>query len=154
MVDRISPEQRSDLMSRIRGTNTQPELQIRHALFRRGYRYRLHRRDLPGNPDLVFPKFQAVIFVHGCFWHKHNCKLFRMPKTRTDYWSAKFEQNQLRDRKFSSALREQGWRCLTIWECALRGTNSIGVDRICDQVESWLNSEDTLMEIQGASSTG
>ena len=151
MADRITPEQRSDLMSRIRGTNTKPELQIRHALFRRGYRYRLHRRDLPGNPDLVFPKFQAVIFVHGCFWHKHNCKLFRMPKTRTDYWSAKFEQNQLRDRRSSSALREQGWRCLTIWECALRGTNALGVDRICDQVESWLNSEESLLEIQGSS---
>lgn len=118
MTDRLSPERRSWLMSRVRSQDTIPELVVRRMLHANGYRYRLHRKDLPGNPDIVFVRQRAVIFIHGCFWHRHRgCKKASTPSTRVDYWQNKFERNVRRDRAVCRALRKDNWRVLTIWEC-------------------------------------
>ena len=109
------------MMAGIRGRNTRPELVIRKALHARGFRYRLHVAGLPGKPDIVLPRFRAVIFVHGCFWHGHDCPLFRLPATRSEFWEAKISRNRERDREVLGALKTTGWRCLTVWECAIRG---------------------------------
>lgn len=121
MTDVMSPEKRSALMSRIRGRDTKPELQIRKALWHAGLRFRLDVRSLPGRPDIVLPKWNAVIFVHGCFWHRHEgCQLFRLPSTRASFWDAKLAANHERDERTTKSLQTDGWRVLTIWECALR----------------------------------
>ena len=118
MTDRISKERRSWNMSRIRAANTQPELVVRSALHRLGYRFRLHSRTLPGRPDIVLPKWKTVIQVHGCFWHRHNgCKFAYTPKSRRDFWTRKFTDNMERDLRTARRLRRMGWRVLTIWEC-------------------------------------
>lgn len=119
-MDSLSREQRSQLMSRIRGKNTKPEIQVRKSLFALGLRYRIHA-PLPGRPDICFPKYRTVVFVHGCFWHGHNCRLFRMPKTNRAFWREKIESNQRRDIDARRQLRAAGWRVLTVWECSLRG---------------------------------
>ena len=108
-------------MSRVRGKDTKPELLIRKGMHAAGLRYRLHDRRLPGTPDLVFPGSRSVIFVHGCFWHGHDCPLFRLPATRTEFWATKIAANQARDIRAVADLRAMGWRVLTIWECAVRG---------------------------------
>ena len=105
-------------MSRIRGKDTKPELRVRSQLHRMGYRFRLHRKELPGRPDIVLPKYDTVIFVHGCFWHRHKgCRFAYTPKTRVEFWETKFEQNVRRDRRNEAALRKRGWRIIRIWEC-------------------------------------
>jgi DNA mismatch endonuclease, patch repair protein len=110
--------QRSALMSRVRGKNTTPELSVRRAAHRLGYRFRIHRRDLPGTPDLVFPGQRLALFVHGCFWHRHGgCRRCTTPKTRADFWQSKFGANIARDRRSAEALKAAGWRVETIWEC-------------------------------------
>ncbi len=116
-----SPGVRSYNMSRIRGRDTKPELLIRRGLHARGLRFRLHRRDLPGRPDLVFPARHAVILIHGCFWHGHDCPMFHLPATRREFWTAKIAANCERDARASAALAAAGWRQLVVWECALRG---------------------------------
>lgn len=121
MADIISPEQRSALMSRIRGSNTQIELEVRHGLHALGFRYRLGDSGLPGRPDIVLPKYRTAVFVHGCFWHQHGCNLFRLPKTRTEFWKAKVDANRTRDLKVEVRLIESGWHVETVWECELRG---------------------------------
>ncbi|MFW5869687.1 MAG: very short patch repair endonuclease [Planctomycetota bacterium] len=120
-MDNLSGQQRSEVMSRIKGKDTKPELVIRKALHTLGYRYRLHRRDLPGTPDIVFPKYKTAVFVNGCFWHFHECELFQMPKTRTEWWRKKLEGNRRRDRKNLQVLMEKNWRVCIIWECFFRG---------------------------------
>ncbi|MGJ7531064.1 very short patch repair endonuclease [Variovorax sp. GB1P17] len=119
---RVSPTpQRSRMMASIRGKNTRPELLLRSAMFAAGFRYRLHVRGLPGSPDLVFPKYRAVLFVHGCFWHRHdNCRYTTSPKSNEDFWRVKFEGNVSRDARNVAQLMEQGWRVATVWECALK----------------------------------
>lgn len=118
MTDLLSPEQRSNLMSRIRGKNTKPEMIVRSWLHKHGFRFRLHRKDLPGKPDIVLPKYKTVIFVHGCFWHRHEgCKRATTPKTRTGYWEEKFRKNRDRDLSKSDALNALGWKVLVVWEC-------------------------------------
>lgn len=115
-------------MSRVRGKDTSPELTVRRLVHALGYRFRLHRRDLPGSPDLVFPSRRKVIFVHGCFWHRHpdpGCKLARMPKSRQEFWEPKLEGNRARDLRNEAALRGLGWDVLTIWECELRDRASL-----------------------------
>ena len=108
-------------MSRVRSKDTTPELQIRRLLYRLGYRYRLHRRDLPGVPDVVFPGRKKVIFIHGCFWHQHRCKRGRrIPATRQDYWIPKLSRNVGRDRANRHKLRKMGWQVLIVWECQIR----------------------------------
>jgi DNA mismatch endonuclease (patch repair protein) len=123
-MDVFTPEKRSEVMSRIRGRDTKPELALRSMLHRLGYRFTVNgpkNQSLPGKPDLVLPKYRTVIFVHGCFWHGHeNCRHFRLPKSRRAFWKAKIEGNQARDLRNETALRHLGWHVVTIWECALR----------------------------------
>lgn len=107
-------------MSKIGPRDTKPELAVRSLLHRLGYRFRLHRKDLPGTPDLVLPRHGVAIFVHGCFWHGHSCKIDKMPKSRTDYWGPKIEANKARDARKTRQLRKLGWRVLSIWECELK----------------------------------
>ena len=114
--DDVTPERRR-IMQAVRQKNTKPEVTVRRLLHRLGYRFRLHRRDLPGSPDIVLPKHRTVIFVHGCFWHRHGCKKTTTPKIRRNFWEAKFAANVERDRRKEEQLREAGWRVLTIWEC-------------------------------------
>ena len=121
MADIISPEQRSALMSRIHGKDTKIELEVRRGLHALGFRYRLGGAGLPGRPDIVLPKYRTVVFVHGCFWHQHDCHLFRLPKTRTEFWKAKVDANRARDLRAEARLRELGWHVETVWECQLRG---------------------------------
>lgn len=123
MGDTLTPEQRSERMSRVRGSNTKPEMYVRRLIHGMGYRYRLHRRDLPGTPDLVFPRRQKVILVHGCFWHKHpdpECPLARLPKSRLNFWVPKLEGNRKRDERNAEILKKLGWKQLVIWECQLK----------------------------------
>ncbi len=120
-TDVFSPEKRSAVMRAVKSADTKPEIAIRKALHALGYRYRLHVKNLPGKPDLIFPKHRAVIFVHGCFWHGHSCKRGRrVPKTNTDYWLEKVARNKARDRKNTAALKKLGWRIITVWECEVK----------------------------------
>ena len=145
MADIVDAKTRSRMMSGIRGRNTRPELALRRALHRMGLRYRIHVRSLPGNPDLVFPRFNAVLFVHGCFWHRHRgCRYSTVPATRRDFWERKFEQNDNRDGKVKEELREKGWRIATVWECALRQGAE---ERVASQVSLWLAEGQTSLEI-------
>src|ERR1700749_4157220 len=121
MTDVLTPQQRRLNMSRIRGRDTKPELLLRRGLHSRGHRFRVQRDDLPGRPDLVFPRFNAVVFVHGCFWHGHRCPMFTLPATRTRFWRNKIATNVRRDHTVQSKLALEGWRVMTVWECALRG---------------------------------
>jgi DNA mismatch endonuclease (patch repair protein) len=121
MADTLTREQRSQRMALVRGRDTKPELVVRSIAHRLGYRFRLHRRDLPGTPDLVFPRLHRVVFVHGCFWHRHaRCSLARLPKSRHEFWTPKLEGNRERDAKKIAALRRAGWKTLVVWECQLR----------------------------------
>jgi len=120
-MDRVTPEQRSWNMSRVRSTNTKPELLVRSILHRQGYRFRLHRSDLPGRPDIVLPRFRVAIFVHGCFWHQHEgCASSSLPKTRRSFWQKKLLDNAERDRKNQRGLRSAGWHVIVLWECELK----------------------------------
>lgn len=119
-MDTLTAQQRSSLMSRIRGKDTRPEMLVRSVAHRMGLRFRLHAKRLPGKPDLVFAKHRTVLFVHGCFWHRHGCKLAPMPKSRQDYWGPKFERNVRRDAQHRAALEAAGWRVEVIWECEAR----------------------------------
>lgn len=137
------------MMSGIKGKNTKPELLIRKALHRRGFRYKLHDNTLPGKPDLVFPRYRAVIMVNGCFWHGHGCNLFKWPSTRPDFWREKIRGNVEKDSKNLDALRISGWRVLTIWECALKGRTRLPLDEVIDLASEWLGSGNADMEIMG-----
>lgn len=121
MTDHISPEQRSWNMSRIKGKDTKIEVQVRSWLFSRGFRFRKNDKRYPGKPDVVLPKYKTVIFINGCFWHRHeDCKYATMPKTRIDYWKAKFERNVANDRLHVQQLESLGWNVITLWECELK----------------------------------
>lgn len=148
-ADIVSPATRSRMMSGIRHKNTKPELAIRSALHRAGFRFRLHRSDLPGRPDLVFPRYKAVLFVHGCFWHGHGCHLFRWPATRQEFWREKIEKNIARDRKQYAALEEMGWRTAILWECALKGRARLSFSEVVDTCSEWLTSNERVLEIIG-----
>lgn len=128
MTDTLTPEERSERMSRVRGKDTKPEMIVRRMVHGMGYRYRLHRRDLPGIPDLVLPRLKKVIFVHGCFWHRHQdprCKLARLPKSRLDFWKPKLESNRRRDIENESKLLKRGWNILVVWECEIGNKEQI-----------------------------
>src|SRR3546814_17067015 len=120
MADVVSIDVRSRMMSGIRSTNTKPEMILRRGLHAAGFRFRLHDRRLPGKPDLVFPRYSAVLFAHGCFWHGHNCHLFRLPATRTDFWAAKIDRNRQVDQRSEEALRNLSIRTGIVWECSLK----------------------------------
>jgi DNA mismatch endonuclease (patch repair protein) len=149
MVDVLTSEQRKVNMSRIRGRNTKPEMLIRGGLHARGLRYRLHDRKLPGRPDIIFPRYHAVILVHGCFWHGHNCPMFRMPATRQDFWSAKIGSNQARDAKVHAALLMLGWRVLTVWECSLRGKGRPPLESVLDACVDFVRGDKVTLTIEG-----
>lgn len=121
----ISAE-RSAMMRAVRGKDTKPELAVRQTLHRLGFRFRLHRKDLPGRPDIVLPRHRLAIFVHGCFWHRHaGCKRASSPKTRSEFWNAKFEANVARDDRVQCALQDAGWKVLIVWECAARDVEAL-----------------------------
>ena len=140
-MDTRTPDQRRRIMQSVKTKNTGPEQQIRKALFAAGYRYRLHRKDLPGSPDIVFPARKKAIFVHGCFWHGHNCPKGRLPKSRMDYWGPKVEANRTRDNRNVIALSAEGWNVLVIWQCELTDF-PFAFDRIVRFVEGNQNSID------------
>lgn len=136
--------QRSRMMSSIRGKNTRPERILRSLLFARGFRYRLHVRGLPGSPDLVFPKRRAVVFVHGCFWHRHEgCRYTTTPRTNEDFWRQKFQGNVARDRRHAEMLHALGWRVAVVWECALKHS----VEETTQAVEEWLHGDEDVLVI-------
>lgn len=149
MADIVSPDVRSRMMSGIRGKNTKPELLLRRALHARGFRYRLHRKDLSGKPDLVFRKWRAVLFVHGCFWHGHDCGLYKVPGTRPEFWREKIESNRVRDGRAEARLRETGWRVGVVWECALRGKGRQPPEQVAARVADWLDSQQDALEVRG-----
>lgn len=136
MADRISIEHRSWNMSRVRGENTKPEKLLRSLLHRAGYRFRVNVRELPGKPDIVFRKYRTVIFVDGCFWHRHEgCKKASTPKTRRSFWQGKFRQTIERDQRQSKELKELGWHVLRVWECELEQAPSTVLERMIDQLK-------------------
>jgi len=120
VTDRLEPAARRRLMQAVRSKDTAPEIAVRSLLHGMGYRFRLHRKDLPGTPDIVLPGRRAAIFVHGCFWHGHGCRIGQLPKSRLDYWLPKIEANRERDRRKGGALEAAGWRVLTVWQCEIR----------------------------------
>lgn len=151
-MDVHTPTERSRNMRAVRAKDTGPELQIRKALFALGLRYRLHDRSLTGKPDLVFPRFKAVLFVNGCFWHGHVCSLFVTPATNTDFWLKKFGQNRERDRVVVERLNQAGWRTATVWECALRGERKLPVSVVATIIRKWLYSGKRRLQIDYATS--
>lgn len=136
-------------MSGIRSTNTKPEMVLRQGLHKQGFRYRLHRKTLTGKPDLVFPRYSAVIFVNGCFWHGHNCHLFKWPKSRPDFWKNKINGNIQRDIKTTETLSAEGWRVGRVWECALKGKTRRDQGEVLDECARWLLGTCGKLEIQG-----
>lgn len=150
MTDVHSPAVRSKNMRAIQSTNTKPELKIRSALHKRGFRYRLNYSGLPGKPDLVLKKYRAAIFVHGCFWHQHSCELFKWPASKREFWKSKLTQNRIRDLSNEAKLAGLGWRTVIVWECSLKGRNRKPLDEIVDTIANWLISMNCHhLEIQG-----
>ncbi|MBN1007004.1 very short patch repair endonuclease [Amphritea pacifica] len=140
MTDVHSSDIRRKNMQAIKAQNTKPELWLRRHLHAAGFRYRVNAKELPGKPDLVLPKYKAVIFVHGCFWHAHDCHLFKLPATRTDFWKAKLNGNKNRDQRQKALLEKQGWRVLTVWECAIKGKTRIPETELLKHISSWLKA--------------
>lgn len=149
MADVVSPEVRSRMMSGIRGKDTKPEVIVRRGLHALGFRYKLHDKALPGKPDLVFPKFKAVVFVHGCFWHKHDCKYFKWPQTRREFWRSKIEGNVSRDKVSVEALKQIGWRVAIVWECSFRDGKDASEQ--IQKLSEWIHSGSQELEIRGGS---
>lgn len=144
MTDVMSAAKRSSLMSKIRGKNTRPELQLRRLLWRSGLRFRLHGKDIPGRPDIVLRRWRVVVLVHGCFWHHHdNCSLFRMPATNTEFWIPKLTRNRQRDAETVSELRSAGWRVAVVWECALR----LDAQEAATAIASWVRDGSQFIEV-------
>lgn len=125
MTDRLDPANRRRLMQAVKGKDTAPELAVRSLLHRLGYRFRLHRRDLPGTPDIVLPGRRVAIFVHGCYWHGHGCRIGRLPKSRLDYWGPKIDANRARDARKEAALAAAGWRVLVVWQCEIKDEENL-----------------------------
>jgi len=149
MADIVTPEVRSRMMAGIRGKDTKPEIMLRKGLHAAGFRYRLHERTLPGRPDMVFPRHRAVLFAHGCFWHGHDCHLFRWPSTRREFWAAKITRNREVDARSEAALAEAGWRPGVVWECALKGRTRRPLAEVIEACGSWLRRELPALEIRG-----
>ena len=146
MADVVSPAKRSQMMSAIKGKNSLPEMVVRKALFAMGHRFRVHRRDLPGTPDIAMPGRKIAIFVHGCFWHAHQgCKYAKTPSTRTEFWTTKLQGNVERDRRTADKLAEMGWRVLNVWECSTR--NPEAVAGLSEALQRWIDSDARIGEI-------
>ena len=138
MTDIVDRETRSRMMSDIRSKNTHIEVSLRKALFAQGFRYRINDARLPGKPDIVFPRHRAVVFVHGCFWHGHDCALFRLPTSNTDFWRTKIDANRARDERACAELSAQGWRVAVVWECALRCRTRLTGGAAACMLSDWL----------------
>lgn len=136
------------MMSGIRGKNTKPELQVRSILHHLGFRFRIHVGELHGKPDIVLPRYRAAIFVHGCFWHGHDCPLFKYPSTRPDFWREKIEQNRANDDRFKTALLVENWRVGIVWECALKGCGK-NIEAVGEKLSDWLRSNASFIEVSG-----
>jgi DNA mismatch endonuclease, patch repair protein len=149
MADVLDAAARSRNMRAIRSTNTRPEIAVRRILHARGFRFRLHGKSLPGKPDIVLRRHRAVILVHGCFWHGHNCALFRLPATRTQFWSGKIARNHTNDIRTLRALHRAGWRTAVIWECALKGPDRLAPGRLAGRLVRWLGADSTSLVIRG-----
>lgn len=146
MADIVNKETRSRMMSGIRSKDTRPELLLRHALHARGFRYRLHPKTVSGRPDLILPKHGAAVFVHGCFWHRHEgCRFASTPATRPEFWAAKFAANIRRDRRVLATLSEEGWRIATVWECALK--KEANVRLAVEKLAGWIIEGGSFIEI-------
>lgn len=136
-------------MAAIKSRDTRPELQIRNALHRLGFRYKLHDKSLPGRPDLVFPRYRAVVFINGCFWHLHDCNMFRWPGTRQEFWQAKLGRNAENDARNLALLSDMGWRTATVWECALKGRNRLADQKAVQLLDEWLRCGNDSINIRG-----
>jgi len=152
MADVHDQQTRSRNMAAIRDKNTKPELLVRKALFARGFRYRLHDPKLPGKPDLVFPRYNAVIQINGCFWHGHDCHLFKWPATRQDWWHNKINRTREVDDRSQHDLNRLGWRVLTVWECALKGKTRLDSEELMDDIADWLSVADSNYQLAGTNS--
>jgi len=146
MTDIVSTATRSRMMAGIKSGHTQPEMLVRRLLHRQGFRFRLHVRTLPGKPDIVLPRYQAVIFVHGCFWHGHHCPLFRLPGTRQNFWRHKIDCNRAHDQKVIKVLMLAGWRVGVVWECAVRGAGKNADMVVAQHLSDWLQGKNTFLE--------
>lgn len=147
-MDTVSSETRSRMMAAIHGVDTKPERIVRRALFARGFRYRKNCRDLPGRPDIKLTRYRAIIFVHGCFWHGHTCRNFRLPGSNTGFWSAKIKRNRERDTRNVTALLDSGWRVCVVWECVTTsGAFKTDPSRVVDTVAAWITSDQTFLEL-------
>jgi DNA mismatch endonuclease, patch repair protein len=153
MADNVPVPVRSRMMSGIRGKDTRPELLIRRGLFSQGFRYRLHASNLPGKPDMVLARHHAVVLINGCFWHGHDCHLFRWPGSRPDFWKQKITRNRNRDIEVRDLLAAAGWRMLVVWECALKGRGKRPLDSVLRQAAEWLRKKKSSrsLEIKGLS---
>jgi DNA mismatch endonuclease, patch repair protein len=148
MADTVTPAVRSRMMAGIKGRDTKPEMILRRGLHGKGFRFRLHTSHLPGKPDMVFPKHRAVIFANGCFWHGHDCPLFKWPSTRQDFWKAKITGNRDRDGRVKASLLAAGWRVMTVWECALKVRRGNAVEEVIARCSKWLMSSRKSAEIR------
>lgn len=148
MTDIVSPEKRSIMMSGIRSKNTGLEVLLRSGLHRAGFRFRLHVKGMPGTPDIILPRHGAVVQANGCFWHGHDCALFKMPATNRDRWAEKIAGNRERDERNLKLLLGEGWRVLDVWECALRGPGSMATSELIDRVCSWVESGPASLELR------
>lgn len=147
MTDIVDVATRSRMMAGIKGKNTSPELLIRKALHARGFRFRIHAKKLPGKPDMLLPKYKAVVFINGCFWHGHGCRYFKIPKTRPEFWLEKIEKNRIRDGLQKKALMAMGWRVLVVWECAVRSMIRQKKADLIDQIISWVEGDVSYAEL-------
>jgi DNA mismatch endonuclease (patch repair protein) len=152
MADIVDSATRSRMMSGIKGKNTKAEIEIRKKLFSKGFRYKLHEKKLPGKPDIVLPKYNAVILFNGCFWHVHDCNLFKYPSTRKSFWKKKLLGNKIKDSENIENLKKLGWRVLIIWECAFRGpgkNRKKEIDKITHIASKWLHTKSKYREVSG-----
>ncbi|WP_189530659.1 very short patch repair endonuclease [Paludibacterium paludis] len=148
MADIVDRATRSRMMSGIKNKDTKPEVFVRKALHARGFRYRLHVKNIPGKPDLVFPKYKALVFINGCFWHGHDCHYFKLPSTRTAFWQKKIESNRQRDSRQLTANRAAGWKTLVVWECAIRGAARTAHETLVKLICDWLTMENEDKQIK------
>lgn len=149
MTDVHDAAARSRNMAAVRSRDTKPELMIRRALHAAGLRYRLDVRSLPGRPDIVLPRHRAAVFVHGCFWHRHECEMFRWPESRAEFWREKLDGNAARDERAAQALNEAGWRRAVIWECGLRGRKKLEFQDAMQQLIAWIRSDEPVLTVGG-----
>lgn len=149
MTDVVDKATRSRMMAGIRGKNTKPEMIVRKALHARGFRFRLHDKKIPGKPDIILPKYNSLIIINGCFWHGHTCKYFKLPKNNTDFWLKKINSNQSRDTLITKKQLNAGWRCLIIWECAIRAIKhqEIVQNNLAEIIVCWLKSHSAYATI-------